>query len=581
MGEAAEAGQIAAVPRATKGDTVMVRVENGRVHVDTKTLTAVLEKGLIVSLKSKATGEEFVRPFDAGGAPALELLYRGGETVPVDESKFGSIACRAASSDRAEFVFHSWDADGVISISADPETGDLLIEPSAYSSRPGVRACRWNVRGIRDDLELVAPLFQGVKLKLDDPLIRGGRWNWPFQWEAGLAILQGAKSGFWVHAQDGRYRYKALKTGTESGARVIGLDTEANGPIDENLSAGGLCWRVNVYEGDWKTPAARYRDWLWRAYQLGREEEKRKEWIHEVAMAISWCPGDPAVLDALAAKVDPKKVLLHFPNWRTDGYDENYPTYVASDSAKAFIAKGQAMGFHVMPHFNSNDMDPSHPVYAQVRDFGYRDIETKRLQGWSWYQGRGIGVPESNDARLGHRDKKVMVKIHPGLSMWRSMLGESILNAARESKLDCVFIDVTLCSWNIHNGLVEGMTPTEGMKRLIEHVGELGGGLVVGGEGLNEITMQGESFAQAHLFQSWHTSGEGLERAGGCALNDFLFGKLCRTFGYSGLSGSTPDSELRMRIHEEHGAIPTITIGSAAEIEKPNRAVRRVMEGAG
>jgi len=558
----------------------MVRVDGNRVEVETRTLAARLERGCIVSLKSRATGEEFVRPLEPGAGPALELLYRGGESVPVDESKFGTITCRSVSRDQAEFIFHSWDGDGVITVSADPESGDLLIEPSAYSSRPGVRACRWNVRGVRDGLELVAPLFQGVKLALDDPLLRGGRWNWPFQWEAGLAILAGPKSGFWVRAEDDRYRYKALKTGTESDPRSIGFDTEAYGPIDGNLGAGGLCWRVNVYEGDWKAPAARYRDWLWRAYDLEREEEKRREWIHRVAMAISWCPGDPAVLDALAAKVDPKKVLIHFPNWRTDGYDENYPTYVASDSAKEFVAKGQAMGFHIMPHFNSVDMDPSHPAYAQIRDFQYRDIESKSLQGWSWHEGRGIGVPESNAARSQHRDKKVMIKVHPGLSMWRSVLGENILKAAQDLKLECAFIDVTLCSWNLHDSLVEGMTSTEGMKRLIEHVAGLGEGLVVGGEGLNEITMQGQSFVQAHLFQSWQNSAEGLARVGGCALNEFMFGKLCRTIGYSGLSGSTPDSELRMRIHEEHGAIPTITIHSAEEIERPNKAVRRVLEGA-
>jgi len=238
------------------------------------------------------------------------------------------------------------------------------------------------------------------------------------------------------------------------------------------------------------------------------------------------------------------------------------------------------MGFHIMPHFNSVDMDPSHPAYAQIRDFQYRDIESKSLQGWSWHEGRGIGVPESNAARSQHRDKKVMIKVHPGLSMWRSVLGENILKAAQDLKLECAFIDVTLCSWNLHDSLVEGMTSTEGMKRLIEHVAGLGEGLVVGGEGLNEITMQGQSFVQAHLFQSWQNSAEGLARVGGCALNEFMFGKLCRTIGYSGLSGSTPDSELRMRIHEEHGAIPTITIHSAEEIERPNRAVKRVLEGA-
>jgi hypothetical protein len=223
-------------------------------------------------------------------------------------------------------------------------------------------------------------------------------------------------------------------------------------------------------------------------------------------------------------------------------------------------------------------MDPSNPVYERVRDFPYRSVETKQLQGWSWYNSRVIGVPESNTNRMGNRDKKVMVKIHPGLSMWRSILGERILNASKELSLNTVFIDVTLCIWNIHNSIVESMPPTEGMNKLIRHISELGNGLAVGGEGLNEITAQRLSFAQVHLYRSWQTSTEGLERAGGCNLNELLFGKLCRTFGYSGLSGRNKDEELRMQVHLDHGAVPTVTIRSAEEITNPNAAVKRMLE---
>jgi hypothetical protein len=159
---------------------------------------------------------------------------------------------------------------------------------------------------------------------------------------------------------------------------------------------------------------------------------------------------------------------------------------VPSEKAKAFIKKGMAMGFRMMPHFNSIDMDPSHPAYAYLRDFQYRGIERKDLRGWSWYQGRGLGVPESNASRLNNRDKKVMVKVHPGLSMWRSILGQNILQAARELDLDTVFIDVTLVSHNLHNCFVEATTPTEGMKRVIDHVSKLGKGLVVGGSGIRK-----------------------------------------------------------------------------------------------
>jgi hypothetical protein len=173
-----------------------------------------------------------------------------------------------------------------------------------------------------------------------------------------------------------------------------------------------------------------------------------------------------------------------------------------------------------------------------------------------------------------------MVKIHPGLSMWRSILGENILGAARTLSLQAVFIDVTLNTYNLHNCLVESMTPTEGMRRLIEQVAALGDGLVVGGEGLNEITAQGLSFAQAHLFESWQDTRPGLERTGGCPLNEFLFGKLCRTIGYSGLGGRDHNEELRMRIHEEHGAVPTLTVKSPQEITHPNPTVKQILEKA-
>jgi hypothetical protein len=63
-------------------------------------------------------------------------------------------------------------------------------------------------------------------------------------------------------------------------------------------------------------------------------------------------------------------------------------------------------------------------------------------------------------------------------------------------------------------------------------------------------------------------------------LNNFLFGKLTRSFGYARLSGKTEEEELRCRLHEEHEALPTITIESAADITNPNATVKRALENA-
>jgi hypothetical protein len=570
----------AASAAASNGEARLSIDDQGVIQVETKTLRARIEKGFLTSPKSKSSGEEFIREFDRGKSDALQLVYRGDELVDVGEQGFGKATVRKVSDRRADIIFHNWNGDGVMTVSADPESGDLLIEPSAFSSRPGVRGCRWRMKGLQPGLKLVAPFYQGVSLELEDPLLANTVWEWPVGWEAGFAILQGRSGGCWVHTRDTRYRYKRLQVGLKDDARILGFDTEAYGPIDNNLASGGLVWRINVFDGDWRVPAAQYRSWLWEAFGLSREERRREEWIHRLEMAISWCPGDVDILEAIAGRADPRKVLIHFSNWRTDAYDENYPTYIPSDTARKFFARAQQLGFHVMPHFNTIETDPNNPVYTALRDFGYRDIETKKLQGWSWVDRRAIGVPESNASRLEFRDKKVMVKIHPGLAMWRSTLCDRIGEAARQLSLREVFVDVALVTRNLHNALVEGMTSTEGMNRLLHQVGEIGDGLAVGGEGLNEIICQGLSFAQVHLFKSGQDNIEGLERTGGCPLNNFLFGKLTRSFGYSGLSGKTPREELRARIHDEHETLSTITVRSASEITSPAPTVKRALDRA-
>lgn len=563
----------------------MIRLDGQTLVVETATLTAEINQGFITSLRPRDGGAEWVRPVRADADSALQLVYASGQVVGFESARHATITPRLLSDHLAEVRFHGWDGDGVIVFGECPESGALLVEPSTYSSRPGVLACRWNLCGIADDAELVAPLYQGVKLRLDDELIRDSRWPWPFQWEAGLAILQGKAGGLWVHTQDTDYRYKALKVGTGEQPNGLGFDTEAYGPADRSLAAGGLTWRINVYQGDWQVPAGEYRKWLWRAHDLQARQGRRKGWVSDIALAVGWCRGDVELLDALAEKVDPKKTLIHFSNWRTDAYDENYPSYVASAQARSFIARGAEMGFHILPHCNSIDMDPTHPAYAYLRDFRYREVVGKGLLGWGHERGEGVlSVPNSNVSLLENRQRKVMVKIHPGLAMWRSILAENIQKGLAELPLDAVFIDVTLCTYNLHNCLVENLTSTQGMKRLIDHVAELdtgasgGTGLAVGGEGLNEITMQGLSFGQVHLFRSSGPSCKGLERTGGCALNALLFDGLARSFGYSRLGGRSEDDVLRSDIHVSLGAIPTLTRVSARDIRQPTPYVKQLLE---
>ena len=282
--------------------------------------------------------------------------------------------------------------------------------------------------------------------------------------------------------------------------------------------------------------------------------------------------------------MDPKKTLLHVPHWRKDKYDQNFPCYEASPEGESYIKKAQKMGYIVAPHANAFEIDPQNPAYQLLGQFEYREIETDKRLGWSIFREEegGIstspGVPMSDRRLMTTRDCNTMTKIHPGQPMWHSILRESLQKAKRAHGLDCIFTDITLCTFNLNNSLVNDMTTTEGAKQLHQYLAKIDGGLWLGGEGLNEITMQTQIFAQTHLFRSHQINCEGLERVVSVPIGEFLWGKLCRTIGYSRLNGDSEHDILRMKIHEDHGAIPTITCRTAAEIENPCPGIKRQFE---
>lgn len=553
----------------------MLYINENTVKAVTKTLTATIKDGLITELYPAANNKTYINIPDVSKYCGLSLVYPNNHTVNISNGSQSEVRCLKINDYSVEFRIHSWHGDGIILISEDVETGDLIIEPSAFSGQKGVRSVKWTLPGIDRSLKLIAPIYQGIKMDMDDPLISGGRYAWPMFWEAGFAVLQGEESGFWIYCKDGNYKYKTLSVGVKGDQYALGFETDAYGPIDNNTSAGGLQWRINVFEGDWHTPASHYKDWLYKNYKLDEQKRLRKEWIYGIKAAVSWFPTDIKALDLLKQYVDPTKVLLHIPNWRNYKYDENYPDYTPSEDAKAFFEYGQKLGFHLMPHGNSIDMDPTHSVYQLIRDYEYTDIESKARHGWGWGENGYLGVPSSNLNLTKNRHNKVMIKVHPANRMWQSILREELTKAVDILRSDSVFIDVTLCSGNLHNCLVDSTTSSEGMNLLIKNIGSINGGMPVGGEGLNEITFQGLSFAQAHLFNSHQSSAEGLERTGGIDLNNFLFGDLCRTFGYSKLSGKTEDERLRIKIHDDHGAIPTVTCG-VNDLTNPNETMLKI-----
>lgn len=563
----------------------MLTFQDNRLIFDTATQIAVFDGGALVSLTSKIDGKEYV---SSEAAPAMTIRFRGNDRYAMG---LGTAESRVLTDTRAEVVVHSWYGDGVIQIWEDTETGDVMVRPSVYSDRPGVKSVEYDLRGISSELKAVLPVFQGVRLPLDDELLVGRCFSWPRGWESGFAIFEGEDGkGFWLSCFDDKYNYKSLQMGSKDDPFHITVTSDAHGPLDQNRSAGAIAWRIGVFEGGWRAPAKIYRDWLWKAYNLEKQRRQRPEWLFDLKMAVSFCSADIEILKALETRVDPKKVLLHVSTWRDEEYDQNYPHYEASANASEVFAYGRERGFHIMPHLNSMQIDPVQPVHLLLHNMQLRDLDTGKVQGWAfdydyWLKtDAAIDVPYSDFARVQpyNRKNNIMTTIHCGCSMWHSVLGEQVKNVTGKHNLDAAFVDVAFCTENNATGLVEGRSHAEGVNDLLRELSELNGGLVIGGENANEVTIQGQGVGQMHLYESWHFSKPGLERTGGdCAVAHFLYGDLCRMFGYTAISGKDENERMRMRIHDDHHCIPTFDCATAKGILEPNETVDRMLTEAG
>lgn len=543
----------------------MIQFTEKGIVIASKTTIVEFEGIRLVSLKDAVTGEEFLDRALGVDAPGFDLLHQSGKLAPLGVHPIASQVTYTLLTDRiAEIVLNDWECDVSIRVSVDEATGDIVLEPSAWTMQGGVAGLGLNVPGIRADLEVVGPFQQGAKAPLSHPQMQGKDAAWPHSWEAGFLVFAGTESGFTVQAWDRDFIYKKVHIGHEKSAQTVGFFTLAHGPLEMNRCVGNLAWRFSAYRGDWTVPVQRYRDWYWDAYRLDEAATLRPDWLDDIRLAVSWCPTHLELLDALAARMEPRHIFLHLPNWRIHKYDQDYPTYVPDEKGRAFIEKARALGFHVAPHANACQMSPDHPLFFAARDFCTRDPLGLRWGGWSWMPVEGwaaFGPPQSYSLMPSHKDWNILVNVHLAWSPWRRQLTRQVADLIRDLGLDSIFVDVSQLIHNSDNAILENLTYAQGSLKLIRELTALAPGFCVSGEARNEISTQFLSVVQFHLYNFAHVKaidGQDVSWVLECTapVNEVLFKGLTRGIGYNYGRGANRRAMIEATFKQ--GAIPTL-----------------------
>ena len=546
---------------AAEEERLGIDCDGSKLTVESRHFTAEFEGARLISVIARQGGTQLCRK-DSSVFP-LALVYANGDMLK--EDKHHRIQVKPLSKLAARIIIAGDDSDRELFIRLDGATGDLCVTPNGSSARRGVLAIRWTIAFAREDA-LVLPCVNGLLVESNREFPGNDRFSWPFRWNAQLAIAQRDGSSLMVHSEDTAFKFKALNLARKGGLTTLGFDSEQVGPVWDNRSAGGVEWRLNVYQGDWRKPATRYRDWMCQAYQLEEKRSRRPQWVNDISFTLQWANADVRLLEAVAKIHRPEKTLIHLSNWRTSKYDVDYPDYIPSDDAKAFMEKANALGFKVMPHFNYFACYLKHPIFQQVRDWQIRSVAGNTPEGWYW-------PPDTYDYTR-------MAYIHPGLGLWRRTLIDAVMEACHRIKAPVAFLDQTLCTWNTDNGVVENLTTVEGMRQMQEEFVAIQPDIVLAGEGLNEISFQRQCFAQAHIHDGW---GELKPHhiAAAHSICSFLWKGHTRLVGYYHLSPKDKDAEIGIEVYRRMGAIPTLICNDPALITKDQPVVKRLMELAG
>ncbi|NUP99965.1 MAG: hypothetical protein HUU35_08930, partial [Armatimonadetes bacterium] len=434
--------------------------------VTTAELEVQLVDGVVTRLTNKLTGESCEGP-----RAELHGLWRkdGPSRFTFDaaaDSDYGTVATAIAADGEAVELRHSAEAG------------------------PGLRGVQWGLV-VPDRFALLVPGQSGQRYDASAP-IRAIDLDYPAHWECQFIIIETPRGGFLIQASDVAEHYKALHLRRVGEHWQIGFETQSLAPWEQRRQVPEAVWRLTAFQGPWTAGAALYREWASRAFGFVPLERQRPEWVDDIQF-FHIGGLQPALLKALAARVEPRQTMLYVPDWRRDPYDRNYPDYTPAAGVVEGIKAARAMGYRVMLHVNYFGCTEENPAYQQLRAYHVRDPYHDRPHYWLWER----VTPAIKFAY-----------INPAAQAWRALFVKAMVEAVRATGCDALHLDQTLCIYNDANGLVDGLNMMQGNLALHRELRAALPEVALSGEGLNEITTPHEAFAQRHLAGLQHADRE-------------------------------------------------------------------------
>lgn len=529
-------------------------------QLSTPSCTLVFEAGNIIGLENRLTGETLGSQLKGRIELAgIRLLKTGIQT---DDMALSSLKTTETS---VEATYQAQKASYTLTAQAHPN-GDVVLTQTGFGEVPGVSEIYWGISGVNaSGTSLIVPGASGVEIdssyKLD-----GYEFQWPMTWEAQMIILKTPKGGFLIWSDDTDFRFKDFQYRRREGRWELRFGTQNVAPFDGLKEISSVAWRITAFRGDWTVGAEIYKEWMGKNLGLSPLLEE-VSWAKDVRFVVIMNV-EKNLLLPLSERVNSSATLLYIPNWRFYEYDRNYPNYTASPQFPEFLSEAHRLGFRVMVHTNYFGVSPDHPLYTELKKYQMRDPFSGNLLWWEWTKA----------------DPPIYIAyINPASAEWRSIFVQTLKDVKERYGVDAFHLDCSWAMWNDANGPIDGLTSTQGNLELHRQLHEALPDVAFSGEGLNELTIRYERFAQRHVIlgidhvaQTWDANLiDHLH-----PISAFLFCPYNIMYGYLGVCN--PDSYPALwhawdTSYESLGVVPTLWLYSGDNLERPGPEMKGLL----
>jgi hypothetical protein len=542
-----------------------VLIKGGLVKASTARYLAILQAGSLTYFKDRATGEILIN--GTPNPPIVRFIERGKSVTAVasDPTSFrvcsigknavefaGSVYCGKARAD-VRIVVRALDHELYITGSA-----------KGFGEFEGIASLGLHVGTTGSHTRVIVPATSGNCFP-SNGFKTIHYFEWPIQWEAAMALVQGKHGGLLACAYEPFKRFKNLELAPSGAGWRLMFESENNAPFEGKKDVTSLTWHFRPYSGEWRKGASIYKGWHRKTFKPNIAKEPT--WVRNIRAEVH-ISMDTGTLDALVdAGVDPQQTLLYVSNWRTNHYDVNYPDYTPSEALAPFIRKAHELGFRVMLHVNYFGCDPKMPEYESFKGLQIRHKYSGELLWWEWPRGE---FPIK------------FAYINPASSKWRRLFISKMVDLIKATGADALHLDQTLCIFNDKNGLIGGMNMAEGNLLLHKELKAALPQIAFSGEGLNEVTTIHEAFAQRHVMGIDFASGT-FNRTSirfSHPISAFLFADRTKQYQYLGC-GSPTNYQYHTAWRDAYrywGVLPGYAWPNVQQLKNPSPCVRQVLD---